>query len=362
MTGGTGGASSEKESKTPKKDPYPAIEKELPAIVKTLTELKEKKVVSPTIPNQFGGDGFDVFSGGKPMDAGSDTTTGGMPASGMTGGTDDGKALELPEHVLVRLIDVTVVPGKTYEYRMQIRMANPNLKRRDVASPAYADPPELLSEWSAIPIVVRVDPELHFYVVDQKRQETKYRGPNSNIPVDSHRNLMMQAHRWLEEVVIGSDNHIPVGEWSAAERFPVYRGEYVGMSERVELPVWRYTREDFVIAADASTTKRKVGVNVPFGYQKKGPQPEAILVDFTTTKHGYDRVVSRNEDKVETKKVTDDSGQEALVLNPDGRLVLLEGPRNIEDETRKARLDEVRKRVDKYRGKDKATGGGTKFD
>jgi hypothetical protein len=70
---------------------------------------------------------------------------------------------------LVRLIDVDIVPGEIYKYRVQVKMANPNYKMPNVASPAYAaskDP--LLSEWFEINQLVSVPPEYHVYAVDQQ--------------------------------------------------------------------------------------------------------------------------------------------------------------------------------------------------
>src|SRR5262249_33560162 len=57
-------------------------------------------------------------------------------------GTDE--APSVPEYVLVRFFDFTIKPGETYEYRVQVRMANPNYQRtRDVAYPELAKDPEL---------------------------------------------------------------------------------------------------------------------------------------------------------------------------------------------------------------------------
>jgi hypothetical protein len=44
----------------------------------------------------------------------------------------------VPDHCLLRVIDVTVQPGKVYPYRLRVRMANPNYGRQDVAAPELA--------------------------------------------------------------------------------------------------------------------------------------------------------------------------------------------------------------------------------
>jgi hypothetical protein len=52
----------------------------------------------------------------------------------------------IPDYCLLRVIDVTVQPGKVYQYRLRVRMANPNYGRKDVAAPELARDRELCSE------------------------------------------------------------------------------------------------------------------------------------------------------------------------------------------------------------------------
>jgi len=277
----------------------------------------------------------------------------GMGPMGMgTGATD--KPLELPEHCLVRVIDVTVAPGKAYEYRMRVKMANPNLDRKDVANPRYAFGETLLSEWSTMPIRVRVEPELHYYAVDQKEIDrigdprNRYEGPYARTEIKPGM-VMLQAHRWLTEAKLNTGTPLIVGEWSVAERFPVFKGEYVGRSERTKVPVWRYTREMFTIPTDPTLrpdpTGKKDGIQVDFGYGVKdgNQQPEAILVDFEQGSQTY--VPGPGGDKPDGTKKTDSMGLQVLMVNPDGRLVLLEGAIDKEDEARKTRLKQVQDRI-----------------
>jgi hypothetical protein len=160
-----------------------------------------------------------------------------------------------------------------------------------------------------------------------------------------------------------------------AERFAVYRGEYVGRTERVEVPIWKFDIEDFVVASDSTTTKRQPGISVHFGLNARGDQPEAILVDFDTGRHNYDRVIGKGDDdeEVKTRKVTDQAHVEVLMLYPDGRLMLREGAIDCNDQEGegKRRAEDVREARKRVRGlkKDKkkdgidrgtgGTGGGT---
>jgi hypothetical protein len=293
-----------------------------------------------------------------------------MPKYGGEG--SEFKPKPLPDHCLVRLIDVTVQPGKTYEYRLRARMANPNYGRVDVASPSYGREVELPpGEWStkdAPPIIVRVEPELNYYAINQEQVERHESKDPSKLKYSDHyskalrenelrpeRFMFFQAHQWLEKAS-HRGNQQDFGEWSVAERFPVARGEYVGRSERVELPIWRSELEDFIIATDATTTKGNPGISVNFGYDARGPQPEAILVDFEQGPSSYNRVESRTEDKVTTKAIRDSSAGEALLLTPDGRLQLLETVKDSADTVRKERLKKVKDRAReiKNRGKDES--------
>jgi hypothetical protein len=362
-------------------DNYPPIEKSLTLVKKTIDTIKEKnRPLAAPPPDQFRpGDDFDVFVNRPPAAAGQDSmnnpggTAAGMRQPGRGGppglappggrlpggvGGDASQDLDLPEYVVVRLIDVTVEPGKTYEYRLQVRMANPNYKRGDTASPQYALEKEIVSEWTdpaKVPIKVTIDPEMHYYAVDQvdyeqREGDPRYRdrGPYRNHTLSPGRQLYLQAHRWLEGVrPKGFKSPLLFGEWTVVERFPVWKGEYIGSKERVEVPVWQFARESFTIASDSTTARRSPGIGVYFGYGRdEFDNKEAILVDFSTGRYGYERVVSRSEDRPEPpKKVDDTCAVEALVLRPDGRLMVLEGGTDYKDDERVERVKKVRTRV-----------------
>jgi hypothetical protein len=373
-------------------DVYPKIEEEVPAIAKTLKALegKDPKQVA-SVPQRFKGEGFDPFD----PTGGSTQTQGGMGFEGRPPGMVSGAPppnmmrpnmggirgpasegltqppgtanpeSEIPEHCLIRLIDVTVEPGKIYQYRIQVRMANPNYQRGgEVASPGYAQDKELHSDlWFDIPDKVVVPPELVYYVVDQKDYEARdYRGPHVNEPFERTRQIVLQAHKWLETVPLKDDRRNPllVGEWAIAERIPVYRGEYIGRIERVEFPFWKPTQEGFVVASDSTTRTRHPGIEVNFGFERPDGR-EALLVDFEGGKQSYERVVSRNDDKVQTQKVDDVGAVEAVFLSPDGRLLSRDSAYDVNEHERTDRLDRVRKRLDEVKNKVKS-GGNTGSD
>ncbi len=409
---GGGGAMAGRRPSTDPDDEYPKPEKELKLIQKTLDDIKGKNVaVVAAPPDQFRTDDDDVFStrssasssttpmggvggamagmvgprpggnrgtGGPPGLGGSMSPPGtpgvpgtpgtpGIPGMGMN---DPSQPAELPEYCLVRLIDVTVEPGKTYEYRLQVRMANPNKDRRDVASPAYSTDKELVSPWTdpeKVSIRVQVDPEMHFYAVDQAVYEEKennnrrYRGPYQHMALMPNQQIWLQAHRWLETVRIRGNQTLLFGEWTMAERFPAWKGEYIGSTERVEVPVWQFARESFTIASDVNTTGRKPGIPLYFGFDPEGNTPrEALLVDFTPSRIGYRRAVSHSEDEPAEPKLVDDvSSPQALILRPDGRLMLLEGGRDYNDPERVERVKKIRQRIEDTKKPHKSAETGT---
>lgn len=377
---------------TPELDQYPAIEKQLVNIDKVLKALEGKNQANlATTSSRFSDDMVDIFSSGTNptgtgmgMGMGMGTSGDGRPGprtilppmvgspTGMGMGTGMGTdpTYELPEHCLVRLIDLDVKPLQAYQYRLRVKMTNPNYKRPDVANPRYADSKELLSPWTTIPIQVRIPAEIQYYAVDQRDPQTLPKSTSKAIKPNTERQVALQLHRWFNEVNVGegaTSTKLMIGDWSVAERIFVSRGEYVGRRERVELPCWRCTREDFVMLSDGRQVRGDGGtkkdpqqkIGIDFGYGVGGPQPEAILIDFTWGKTAVDKITGRTDDKVTTTRIEDNSAAEALLMAPDGKLLLLEGARDNTDPVRIKRLEYNRGRInDTKKGK---AGSGRSF-
>ena len=331
----------------PEKDRYPRPEKELKLLDKALNDLKGKDPASVAKPpKQFQRDPFDPFA--------PDLGAGNANKDDSDKNEKKTEASEFPEYCLARVLDVTVQPGKTYEYRLQVRMSNPNYGRNDVANPAYAQSQELLSDWFLVPTPMSVDPDLYYYAVEQKDLDADAKDPYRRRdlvgPYNRDRVIVLQAHRFVPDTPLKGSRPIQVGEWSVAERMPVLRGEYIGRNERAEVPYWKYTLEDFAIALDASSTRRSPGIDVLYGYNSNTNQPEAILVDFDNGRHLYERVTSRVDDDVKMRKVGDTSAVEVLIFNTEGKLSLLEGAEDArEDSHRTKRLAHVRDRIREVR-------------
>lgn len=250
--------------------------------------------------------------------------------------------IQPPEYCLVRIVDVKVDPGKTYRYRLQVEMANPNYKRTDVASPVYSDPPTLpTSDWYEIPGVVTVPLDMHYYAVDQKDLDGRnYKGPNADARILAHQ-VPLQIHRWLEKVDTASRRNAFIGEWIVGERIIVGKGEYVGRTQLTEFPVWMENRAAFVIPKKREGQKEVYGMPVSFA----STPYDSVLVDFTGGETRHDVTEIKDEKPVKTSLIRDTQRTEVLLCTPDGRLLGLDAAIEAKDPQREARLETYRNRV-----------------
>jgi hypothetical protein len=355
----------EKEKESEDISLYPRVEDRLAKLQATIEALR-KTAGGRAPPGRFAADDFDPFKPGK--------------APAVAPG-------QIPEHCLVRVLDVTVAPGKAYQYRLRIRMANPNSGLPDPSRPpvpvrpasgprasgprasgprgATAPPgpmppgirpslastsgPELRSDWYNLPATVVVPRDLVYYAVDQKALEPRRKGPHYAERVRPNQ-AVLQAHRWVDFIPLsGSKRPLAVGAWAVAERLLVFKGEYVGRKERVELPVWNTTGERFVLATDSTPRRKLPGIAVDFSYgQPDRSPPEAIVVDFEGGPQTYDRALRPGAARL--RRLTDSSAVEVLLLSPDGKLLARSSDRDTEDPERVQRLHEVRKGIEGVKG------------
>jgi hypothetical protein len=312
---------------------YPSLELQLKHIQKTIEDLKGKEVekiytgANPILDK----DDFNPFRArqtSRPKRAAKPATEAATPPAGngqpgyQPGGSVMADGTVVPEYVLVRVVDVNIEPGKIYEYRLHVRMANPNYKRNgEVLSPSYAVDQELVpaaqrkdSDWFVVPKKVSVPPEFYYYAVDQKDLEGNlYQGIHARDQVYRDQQTVFQIHRWLDDASRGGNLPMWVGEWVVAERVLVAKGEYIGRTESVNVPVWSPPAASFVLAAPPPEpgVRRKVsGIDVEFSL----PNDDAILVDFEGGMQVYKRK-SRRDDRSETVKVEDRTSQEVLVVS-----------------------------------------------
>jgi hypothetical protein len=245
----------------------------------------------------------------------------------------------IPDYCLVRVLDVTIEPGKTYQYRLRIKMANPNHKRTDVAQKKFAEDPALWSDWYEAPQKGALPPEMIYYAVDQRELDNP-----KNPPTLERGQMAVQIHRWLRYLNDAKeDGRYAVGEWVVAERMLVKRGEYVGKYVKVDVPIWKYNVEAFVLAGQkidpvplGVPPPKSTGYPVRFGYAINDP----VLVDFK----GGDVVHEGTREKAKTT-FREHAPVEALLFTHEGKLIDLDAAVDADDVQRRKRLDEYRKRV-----------------
>ncbi|MBL8798049.1 MAG: hypothetical protein JNM56_29400 [Planctomycetia bacterium] len=307
----------------------------LPKLNRTLREIGNKPVSVELTPLQrkLSGD-TDLFSNIPRPD---ENALKAPEPKDQVGNTND-KEIVLPDFCLVRFIDVTAKPGFTYEYRVQVRLANPNYgKKAEVAYPSLADVKELVSGWSDTVATITLPEETYVYAHELDKATYTQR-----VRVDpSIRDLpMVQVHRWMENTTLNPDQArsvVPVGEWVIGD-VPVRPGEYIGRNENVEVPIWFPNKEGFAFAVPIGPAKVGLGPVKPL--QVKGIpvsfQTEDLLVDF---QGGRISETFRLPDKT-SKDVTETANVELLVMTPDGKLRVKNSRQDMADKDREERAAE----------------------
>ena len=380
----------------PPVDEYPDLEDNLPLLKKTVDDLDKtpgadvaKPAFSKSPGNIFdlppaagtngpgagspfpGGTGGPRFPGGGPGGTGGPSSLGpppgatrpppgstGFPGVGDTPGAGTpapgpGQLGVIPDYCLIRMFDFTIEPGKTYEYRMKVRMANPNYERKDVASQGIAADPELTpKEWYVLPKKLTVPSDLYYYAVDQAKldqnNKDKDKGPKlPTQPVAVGTQTVLQVQKWVDYLTLKSRTELPVGDWVVAERVVATRGEPIGR-QRVEVPYWRKAQDRYTMATDQPPPKendKKYVASVEVALTPDGKEP--ILVDFQKTGAAYTRTHPRTEDAAapaDPAQAVEDTQapEEVLLYTADGRLLSHNAARDAVDPDRVKRLDEVR--------------------
>jgi hypothetical protein len=250
-----------------------------------------------------------------------------------------------PEYCLFRFLDVTIEPGRTYEYRIRVDIANPgyNQPERALTESVAREPVLVADDWTIVgqnsqgarsPLRVSVPDDLEFYAVDEVA------GASS----ESHKRKTMEVHRWLDVVQVNPTDRasvMPVGAWSILPRIPVGRGEYIGRTVEMPVPVWKPTQNGFVFATPPEDevrqgaikrTIRHSGIAVDFAtdpLSEAGAGP--ILVDFEGGKRAH---------PADPRTVLADTPWEVLVCTAENKLVLRNSARDTVDPTRVARANE----------------------
>jgi hypothetical protein len=221
---------------------------------------------------------------------------------------------------LVRFIDPGAVPGKTYQYAIQVRMANPNFGEKKIPDVVFADLTRLEeltpSEWVFTPAIT-IPPEYFLYAVDQKNLTNSgeprplAKGEKAEKADKDHSHMSFQIHQWTDTYRDPERNRpLVIGNWVIGEQIVVRRGEAIGSLVDVRAPAWVKEKNAFempVMIIDAKRKLTKPGFKIDFKDQGERP----ILVDFVGGK------------EVKGNKVDEETAVDALILTADGKLIVL---------------------------------------
>jgi hypothetical protein len=254
------------------------------------------------------------------------------------------------DNFLLRFVDCDVKPGYTYEYRIRLRMWNPNFNQKDlVANPEFAKENYklLTSKWLQLETPITVPAESFLYAHDVKGYRDKinetYDPTSKEVETKAINNLLqvrdnqaiLQVATWMEQVRTDGSKREPVGAWVVAE-MPVERGGYIGRKQFIKLPLWSSETQQYLL--------REVGEKVVRGKY----QPKGWLVDFSTKSVLVDfeggRVKSRTKVRFDEKGnvvpgerlLDEDVSTEVLIVRPDGKLVVRNSQADDTDPNRKS--------------------------
>ena len=226
------------------------------------------------------------------------------------------------DYTLLRFLDTEVEPGFTYQYRVSVRMLNPNSDKRRANTASDTEEKILNGPYVEIPAPITLPPELHIFaeasqkyiekadeMVKEYRSSPQLKKALEVEEVEIGREVVVQVQRWMENLLIGGSTgqKEPVGTWVVSD-VPVGPGEYIGKRQLVELPLWSSGQEAYVLRQTTGGTKiRDVKLK---GWPINFRTP-LVLIDFEGGK-----VTTRSEGR----NLTDDADAELLILHPDGSL------------------------------------------
>ena len=288
------------------------------------------------------------------------------PGNPGTGAGPQGGALQatqpddLIEHTLLRFLDPTVQPGTSYQYRIRVRMKNPNYKKTDlVGAPNDAAKEVLEGPWAEILEPVSVPAESYVYaensdtylatantLLETYSKTTPLKKVLEVDDVAAGRRAVVQIQKFMPAIRIegGGNRTEPVGTWVVAD-VPVGPGEFIGKRQLVELPLWN--------AGQSAYTLRELTGSVQLKGVPASQQPKGWPVNFLTPAVLVDFAGGKSKARVGDREVTDAADTELLILQPDGKLTVKSSGADIPDKTRTERatvwtqwLDRVRTRKD----------------
>ena len=237
--------------------------------------------------------------------------------------SQDNQVGELPDAVLVRIIDNDIVPDRHYKYRIKLLMQNPNwvgeknekgvpaskFKYDLVSKPSDADKDIIDGPFVEMKGDVSVPREDYLFAIDPVLADPKDASKKTGHKLEIGQALL-EYQRWLPIATVGSYKE-PVADWIVAD-VVVKRGTYVGGKQYVNLPIWSSEYNRYILRL---TDPEK-------GSKSKEPRRGAIM---DPTKPGPQYAVvdiegGKLEAKTNSRTISDEAASEILLLDEDGKL------------------------------------------
>jgi hypothetical protein len=240
-----------------------------------------------------------------------------------TSAAAEGPELLVPDYVLLRFVDVTVKPGFSYEYKIKVKMVNPNYLQNSKVVYAQLAKEETIEAPDFTPVPrVNIPYDISWYAMDE----------DGNHPDGTQ----AQIHHWLEEILTSPKGGVSlsVGDWSVLEKLALNRGEYIGQRKKVELPVWNPESDGYELARSTQDKLSPKKVEVDFTVRTLNAGDPALLVDYQG---------GRSRRIFDQSTVSDEEPVRFLVFSPDGKLLVRNSADDIGNEARKARAEEAKK-------------------
>ncbi|HEX3152125.1 MAG TPA: hypothetical protein VHR66_28895 [Gemmataceae bacterium] len=279
-----------------------------------------------------------------------------IPPSGKKGGgaeggvgagtTAAGGNYEPPDFIFVRVYDTDIQDGRTYEYRLRVRVKNPNFGRKtdSVSKASDADNEELpaLDEhWYVFPQKVKLPRAGYYYVVDPTPPNAKL---VNQMPTPREGQAVMQFQRWFDQLNVSEKLREPVGDWVQSELLAT-RGQYVYGKAFAPLPFWSSVDNAFILrnVADDKPAKGKE--------PRKGVVVEAVpprmflavdIVGGKPTTAAAKIAPNPGEKTNRGGLISDEAATEVLLLGPEG-FEVRSSARDKADPDRKEREDAFKK-------------------
>jgi len=268
-------------------------------------------------------------------------------------GTEPGPAApekyEPPDFIYVRAYDADIRDGLTYQYRIGVKVKNPNFDKTDQVSKKSdaenEELPPLEEQWFVIPDKVKVPRSWDFYVIDPVKQ------PNTIKPLPTPNRekgqAVVQFQEWKDRVYFNRVEE-PIGDWVQSELIAT-RGQFVFGKAFTPLPLWSKAENVFVLREIPGDVTPK-GKDPRRGVELYPVRPQTLLaVDVAGGKPPSAAAkVPPNVGQPTNRGglVDDQSAAEVLFLLPDGSMEVHSSARDLSDADRKEREEHFKKWVE----------------